>query len=173
MLTWLSEAFANPSSRAQLIAIVVSAVIAIVVLLLNQHFTSRRSRKDVLVGKVEETYLAALSYERHARALLSAIYRGGQDERGNFRLDRNLVDAMNDEVERIAMLIGLYFPSERFQKERYYAGPTLPVLEIAVKSKQISEDEALQASESTKDNISKNAAEIKAICGRLMKRHRH
>jgi hypothetical protein len=172
MLTWFSEAFAANSSKAQLVTVVVSATIAILVLLLNQHFTARRSRKDVLIRKIEELYQSAISYERHARALLAGIYRGRLNS-GRFELDRTALDAMNDEVERIEMLLGLYFPSVSFEKARYYAGPTLPVMEIAVKRKEVSEDEALDASERTKDNIARNAAEIKAICAGLMRTNTH
>lgn len=173
MLNWFSETFSAPANRAQLIAIVISALIAIVVLLVNQVFTTRRARKDVLIRKIEEAYQSALAYERHARKLLSVIRRGGRDERGYFRLDSALVDAMNEEVEKVEMVLGLYFPIIEFHKERYYAGPTLPVLEIAIKEKVVSEEESLEASENTKDNITRNAAEIKAICNKLMRQYQH
>lgn len=173
MLAWLADAFSSPTSKAQLVAIIVSALIAIAVLLLNQHFTIKRSRKDVLVKKIEEAYQSALAYERHAKQLLAAIYRGGRNERGHFVLDPTLIDAMNDEVEKIEMLLGLHFPSVAFDKARYYAGPTLPVLEIAVKQKIVSEDESLRAAEDTRSNVARNAKEIKSICSQLMRKHKH
>lgn len=173
MLKWFYDTFAPTANRAQLIAIVISAAIAILVLLVSQHFTTKRARKDILIRKIEEAYQSALSYERYSRKLLSAIYRGGRDERGYFKLDSSLVDAMNEEVEKLEMLLGLYFPSVEFNKERYYAGPTLPVLEIAIKEKVVSEEESLEASENTKDNIARNSAEIKAICGKLMRQYQH
>ena len=173
MLSWFLETYSSPSSRAQLVAIVISAVIAILVLLLNQFFTTRRTRKDILIKKIEDLYQSALAYERHAGKLLSAIYHGGRDARGNFNLDRALLDGMNEEVEKIEMLLGLYFPSTDFAKDRYYAGPTLPVLEIAIKGKLVSEEESLEAAEATKDNIANNTAELKAICKNLMELHKH
>ena len=173
MTAWLSDVFASSSDKARLIAIVVSAVIAILVLLLNQHFTTRRARKEILIKKIEEAYQSALAYERHARKLLSAIHKGGQDGSGNFVLDPALIDAMNEEVEKIEMILGLHFPSVSFEKSRYYAGPTLPVLEIAVKEKKISEQEAIEASLSTAENIRNNVTEIKELCVELMKKYRH
>ena len=83
------------------------------------------------------------------------------------------VSDLHEEVEKIEMIIGLYFPSILFNKNNYYAGPTLPVLEIAVKEKRVSEQEAIDASINTKENIRKNAAEIKALCTNLMKKYRH
>ncbi|MHB8472902.1 MAG: hypothetical protein ACYDC8_08660 [Gammaproteobacteria bacterium] len=172
-MNWISEAFASSADKARLIAIVISAVIAIVVLLFNQHFATKRARKEILIKKIEEAYQAALAYERHAKKLLSAIYTGGSDERGNFRLDKSLVDAMNEEVEKIEMILGLHFPSVPFNKEQYYAGPTLPVLEIAVKKKRVTEQESLEAAASTEDNVLSNTARIKALCTGLMKKHHH
>lgn len=173
MFTWLSNVFASNSDKARLIAIIISAIIAIVVLLLNQHFATRRARKELLIKKIEEVYQSSLVYENHARQLLKAISKGTRDSRGNFYLDPSLIDLMNEEVEKMEMVLGLYFPKEIFDKNRYYAGPTLPVLEIAIKEKKISEDEAIVASEQTRNNINNNVHEIKALCVSLMSRHRH
>lgn len=173
MLAWLSDVFASNSDKARLIAIVLSAIIAITVLLLNQHFATRRARKELLIKKIEETYQSSLAYENHARQLLKAINKGNRDEHGNFYLDQALIDSMNDEVEKMEMIVGLYFPKIKFEKNRYYAGPTLPVLEIAIKEKKISEDGAIDASEKTRENITRNVSEIKALCVSLMNKCRH
>ena len=84
-----------------------------------------------------------------------------------------MIDAMNDEVHRMEMLVGLYFPQIYFDFDSLFAGPTLPVLEIAVKEKMISEDEAIDASERTKDNIRNNTQGIKRLCTKLMEQYRH
>jgi hypothetical protein len=173
LIDWFSEIFSANSDKARLVAIVISALIAIFVLLLNQHFANKRARKELLIKKIEEAYQGALAYERHARKLLSAIRKGGRDDQANFLLDKSLVEAMNDEVDNIEMIIGLYFPDEKFEKERYYAGPTLPVLEIAVKQKRVTEDESIEAAMDTEDNIKSNSAEIKLLCTNLMHAHRH
>lgn len=173
MIEWLSEIFSENSDKARLVAILLSALVAILVLLLNQHFANKRARKELLIEKIEEAYKGAIAYERHARKLLSVIRKGGRDERGNFLLDKTLVEAMNDEVDDIEMIIGLHFPQESFDKKKYYAGPTLPVLEIAVKQKRITEDESIEAAMATQDNIKNNSQEIKELCAKLMKIYRH
>jgi hypothetical protein len=173
MLAWLSDAFASNSDRARLIAIVISAVIAIVVLLLNQHFTTKRAKKELLIKKIEEAYQSALSYEKNAKQLLTAINKGERDQAGNFYLDPALIGAMNDDVEKLEMLIGLYFPNTPFDRDKYYASPSLPVLEIAIKKQKVSEAEAIDAAERTRDIVKRNTSEIKGTCLTLMNQYRH
>lgn len=173
MFTWLSDVFASNSDKARLIAIVISAIIAIAVLLLNQYFATRRARKELLIKKIEDVYQSSLAYENYARQLLKVIGKGQRDDYGNFYLDPSLIDSMNEEVEKMEMIVGLYFQKVKFDKNRYYAGPTLPVLEIAIKEKRISEDEAIGASEKTQDNINRNVNEIKVLCVSLMNKYRH
>ena len=173
MIVWLSEVFSSNSDKARMIAILISALVAIGVLLLNQYFLSRRTRKELLITKIEELYQSAIEYESKARELLKGIDKGQRDERGNFYLNPELIDAMNDEVHKMDMLVGLHFPEVNFDRDRFYAGPTLPVLEIAIKEKRISEAEALEACENTKDNIRNNSQEIKKLCKDLMQQYRH
>ena len=173
MLTWMSDVFADKSDKARLVAVLVTGFIAIFVFFANQHFATRKARKELLIKKIEEAYLSAIAYERNARTLLKAICRGSRDEHGNFVLDQTLIDAMNDEVEKLEMLIGLYFPSIEFKKEQYYAGPTLPIMEIVVKDKLTTEDESIDVAHRTRDNININVAALKGVCATLMKKHRH
>lgn len=169
----MSDVFADNSDKARLIAVLVTGLVAVLILLANQYFAVRKSRKELLIKKIEECYQSALAYEKSARTLLKAIHKGGRDERGNFVLDPTLIDAMNDEVEKLEMLMGLYFPKIKFNKEQYFAGPTLPIMEIAIKEKKVTEDEAIEVAYRTRDNVASNVAAIKAICADLMERYRH
>ncbi len=172
-MTWLSNVFADNSDLARLIAVLVTGFFAISALLINQYFSVRKSRRELLIGKIEEIFQSSISYERSARDLLKAIYRGGRDQAGNFALDQTFIDAMNLEVEKLEMLFSLYFPDVNFRKEDYYAGTTLPILEIAVKEKKVSDDEALSASEDTRTRIQENTDGLKRICSLLMKANAH
>ena len=173
MLDWFSEVFSSNSDKARLIAILISALIALSVLLLNQMFNRRKARRDLLIEKIEEIYSCAIQYEARARELLAGINKGNQDPQGNFHIFQEDIDQMNDEVHKLEMLLGLYFPSEKFEQNKFYAGTTLPVLEISVKAKSLSEDEMIEASERTKDNIYNNSKDIKKLCSKLMRTNRH
>jgi hypothetical protein len=54
MFEWFTIVFAEPKEQAKLFTIIVSTVLAIMILLLNQWFISRRGRKDRLIVKLEE-----------------------------------------------------------------------------------------------------------------------
>lgn len=172
-MNWLSDVFIDASDKARLISVIITGCIAIFALLLNQYFVTKRTRKELLIKKVEEAYQASLAYEKNAWALLKDIRSGRKDKHGYFDLDYLLVDAMNEEVEKLTMLFGLYFPKVSFAKDKYYAGPTLPVMEVAVKGKMMSEEEHIVISHSTTDNIKANAQELRALCSGLMEKHRH
>ncbi|MGR2884489.1 hypothetical protein ABMX65_22360 [Vibrio vulnificus] len=55
-MDFLSSIFAEKAQQAQLISIGVSAFVALIVVLLNQWFLSRRARKEVYIKKIEELY---------------------------------------------------------------------------------------------------------------------
>lgn len=173
MLNWLSDIFIEPSDKARFISVLITAVIAIFLLLLNQYFATRKTRKELLIKKIEEAYQASLAYEKNAWALMKDVQSGKRGVHGFFDPDYSLIGAMNEEVDKLAMLFGLYFPKVSFATEKYYAGPTIPVMEVFLKGKMMSEAEHLVISHATKDNIKANALELREICTGLMKKHRH
>ncbi|MFB2765755.1 MULTISPECIES: hypothetical protein [Marinobacter] len=173
MLNWFAGVFSDTSDQARLISVLVTGGIAIAALLLNQYFVTRRTRKELLIKKIEEAYQATLAYEKNAWSLLKDIQIGRRDEHGNFNPDYSLIDAVNEEVERLAMLFGLYFPEVGFDKDKYYAGPTLPVMEAVFKGKAMTETEHIVISHGTKDNIKSHAAELRKFCSELMTQYRH
>ena len=61
-MNWILEVFSDKSDQARLVAIVISAVVAILVVLLNQWFLSRRSRRELLIEKIEELFSASNEY---------------------------------------------------------------------------------------------------------------
>lgn len=173
MLSWLADVFSDTSDKARLFSVLITGGIAIAVLLLNQSFVTRRTRKELLIRKIEEAYQATLAYEKNAWSLLKDIQSGRRDENGYFNPDHSLIDAVNEEVERLAMLFGLYFPEVGFEKDKYYAGPTLPIMEAVFKDKLMTETEHIVISHSTRDNIKSHAAELREFCARLMSQYRH
>lgn len=173
MLNWLSDIFIDASDKARLISVLITGGIAIFLLLLNQYFTTRKTRKELLIKKIEEAYQASLAYEKNAWALLKDVQSGKKDAHGFFNPDYSLIGGMNEEVDKLAMLFGLYFPKVRLSTEKYYAGPTIPVLEAVLKGKMMSETEHIVISHATKDNIKTNSLELREICKGLMKKHRH
>jgi len=174
MLNWVYEVFSANSDKARLVAILISAIVAVSIIVLNQFFLNRRVKIALLIEKIEELYQSAIEYEVKAKDLFSAINKCRvMDENGIPCINQELIDAMNNQVHKIEMLFGLYFPKVNFDKNKYYAGTTLPMLEIAIKEKYISEDESLEVNERCKDKIHANSQEIRDICNGLMNENRH
>ena len=78
MLSWLADVFSDTSDKARLISVLATGGIAIAVLLLSQHFVTRRTRKELLIRKIEEAYQATPAYEKNAWSLpYTSGYGGG------------------------------------------------------------------------------------------------
>ena len=73
-MDWFLQVFSEPRQQAQLVAIVVSACIAILVLLLNQWFINRKSRKDLHIQKIESLYESINQYESESMRLISQLF---------------------------------------------------------------------------------------------------
>ena len=174
---WLLEIFESNSDKARLITIVISAIIAISIFLLTQYFINKRKRKELLIQKIEELYKTALEYEKHTLILYKDINKQ-KSTKADFHNRYNddyypheLINNMNNEVQNLQMLIGLYFTDIKFDKDKFYAATTLPILEVRIKRKLLSEDKSLELHESSKDNITNNVDNIKDICYQLLKKH--
>ncbi len=78
-MNWIIEIFADKSDQAKLVAILISAVVAIFVVLLNQWFVSRRSKRELLIEKIEELFSASNEYVSACRELMEALSQQGID----------------------------------------------------------------------------------------------
>lgn len=114
MIAWLSTIFSEKAQQAQLIAIIISAIIAISVVCLNQYFLSKRAKKDIYMKKIEEFYNSILQYEQ---AGYEHILGDCTPEELN-----NHSRMINDAVDKMEMIIHLYFSSLDFI-EKYYREP--------------------------------------------------
>ena len=113
MIEWLKLTFAPPSEQAQLFSIVVSTILAIGLLLLNQWFNGLKSKHDLRISKIEELLIGVYSYERECLDILSGLFN-------SHRIQQSTLDKMAKSVEladRIEMLCALYFHNVLFKSE--------------------------------------------------------
>ena len=109
MIEWLLVVFSSPSEKAKLISIVVSAILAVSILLLNQWFNSRKSRKELYINKIEELLTTLYSYERLSINIIVASHTSPSSQ--------ETVDKMIDGLEmsdKIEMLCSLYLKQIEF-----------------------------------------------------------
>ena len=108
MINWFLNTFSTSSEQAKLFSIIVSAILAVCLLLTNQWFISRKAKKELLIAKIEELLTTVYAYERLSLDILSSLFNGNQ---------QSILDKIVESTEiadRIEMLCVLYFRKIKF-----------------------------------------------------------
>ncbi|WP_256383065.1 hypothetical protein [Photobacterium toruni] len=181
-MDFLSSIFAEKAQQAQLISIGVSAFVALIVVLLNQWFLSRRARKEVYIKKIEELYLAIDEYEERTYEFLSLLYQHNQ----NFdeTTIRKYFNQVSTSLQKVEMYMQLHFDSVNFEREKYDKLHHEAYVRLYKKGfnqnqkyylANVSDDyrEALEQQTQIYTEIRKNAQEIKALAKSLMRKYKH
>jgi len=172
-LNWFVEIFSEKSDQARLIAILISAVVAIVIVFLNQWFLSRRAKRELLIEKIEELFTASNEYVAACRNLMDSLQQQGIDRPEEyFRYPPDVVNSLNDSITKMQMICGLYFRSEEFSPEKFYLW-NMPILEVAHKGKQLPEGEGHMLYEDSREHIQKSRKQLDDLCKKLMKKYGH
>lgn len=155
-MNWLFEVFSEKSDQARLISILISAVVAVCVVLLNQWFLSRRSKRDLLIEKIEELFEAANEYVSACRELMDSFSEESVNNKQEFfNYPASAVNKLNDSITKMQMICGLYFRSEKFDPNKFYIW-NMPILEIVHKGKTLPEGEAYKTPEHISENLEKS-----------------
>ena len=172
-MMWLFEIFSEKADQARLITILLSATVAVLIVLLNQWFISRRSKRELLIEKIEELYLASSHYIKVCTNILNSIAKHKNSE-GNkdFNLSEELSIEITEAINRIEMICGLYFEEEKINSEDFYIH-NMPIVDIVTKKKQIAEDVSWAAHEKSREHILVSREKLSNLCNKLMKKYGH
>ncbi|KAB0300974.1 hypothetical protein F2Z80_17980 [Vibrio fortis] len=107
MYHFLSEIFATNSDKARLISILISSIVAVGILLLNQWFINKRERRNLYIEKIEEISKLVSECDRYARKFFFAYDDNASNES---KPNGNASIALQD----MEMLLNLYFPNDVF-----------------------------------------------------------
>jgi hypothetical protein len=66
----LEEIFSAASDQARLVTTLIATLSALAIVYLTHHFTNRRSKTELRLNKLEETYRASIRYRKKAHDLL-------------------------------------------------------------------------------------------------------
>ncbi len=135
MFEWFSKTFESSSQQATLFSIAVSTTLAVILLLLNQWFSTRKDKRNLRVSKLEEFATTIYAYERLCFDILSRLYQQSPS-------DQITINKMVESVElsdKIEMLSSLYFSNIPFdskltQKTIYKVHHQFDMLELNNKS---------------------------------------
>ena len=170
-MNWVADIFSDKSDQARLIAILISAAVAIFVVFLNQWFVSRRFRRQLLIGKIEELFSASNEYVSACRELMDALAQQGVDHPERcYEYPVESVNKLSDSITRLQMICGLYFQTARFSPDDFYIW-RMPILEIAHKGKSLPEGERQMAYENSNAHVMNSREQLDDLCKGLMRRH--
>ena len=108
-MEWFFNIFDDNSDKARLIAIVLSSVVALGLLLLNQFFQNRREKTKLFIEKVEELYKAVLNLEHLSLDFMNETHERPISYKTNGADLKEIEVEVKEKVYQISMLIGLYF----------------------------------------------------------------
>ncbi|MBH0074628.1 hypothetical protein I6F48_03500 [Pseudoalteromonas sp. SWYJ118] len=132
IMDWLFLIFADKAQQAQLIAILVSAVIAILVVLLNQCFLSKRAKKEIYIKKIEEFYNVIMEYQQYS---FNYVFECKNQLQTKSLSNNKVIDS----IDKMEMLSNLYFSEVKMQidelRDKHKSLETLPFEEAMGKVK--------------------------------------
>ena len=170
MFQWFTSIFSQPAQKAQLVAITISAILAMTVLLLNQRFTTKRSRKELYIRKIEELYKSMCDYELLSYEFMSLLFNGKVEEDET----KNLLNKSLSTLQKIEMFVDLHFNEVSFDREKYH-GYIKELYQSFLKEKE-SYDAEINAFINYTEVMEKmkiDIVEIKEICKSLMQMHKY
>jgi hypothetical protein len=117
---YLIELFSAKEDQVRLVTFLLSAALAIVVLLVNQLFINKRSKRDFLLNKIEELTQLSIEYVSMCGSALDELKDMFEDKRcKHYDLSYESVRKMNAQLLKIEMICVLYFEKTGFQNEHY------------------------------------------------------
>ncbi|ACH64406.1 hypothetical protein [Aliivibrio fischeri] len=162
MFDWFSKTFESATQQATLFSIAVSTTLAVLLLLLNQWFSTQKDKRNLRAAKLEEFASTIYSYERLCFDILSRLYQQAPS-------DQITINKMVESVEisdKIEMLSSLYFPNIPFdskltQKTIYKVHRQFDMLELNNKSDPSSYISYGDATKTVKEVLSELKASVK------------
>jgi hypothetical protein len=110
MIEWFTLVFGEPKEQAKLFTIVISTILALTILLLNQWFIIKRARNERLIVKLEE-----LTKAIHAFATI------GFEVNRSLHLDKSynddLINKFKELGDEVDMLSYLYFKNSSIDSD--------------------------------------------------------
>ena len=153
------------------LAIVVSAIIAIAVVILNQYFLTNRAKKSRMLEKIECLTLVSAQYTQDCLSLLTWVNNNKMERQSG--LPTALNHAIEDSVNKMQMICCLYFRKQGFDVQDYYMYK-IPVVEALRRGKEIPDEGFWQEiMDDSHKHVQVNRCKLHKLCQDLMKMHGH
>jgi hypothetical protein len=106
-LSWFIEMFTDVSDRARFFAIVISSIVAVSVVLLNQYFNRVSARRTLNIEKIESIYQSLVAFRNASYVYIHRLYTKEEstDELGI------LYQTAVDHIKDAEVITTLHFPN--------------------------------------------------------------
>ncbi|WP_446300271.1 hypothetical protein [Vibrio vulnificus] len=156
---WFDGVFSTEDHKVQLIAIILSTLIALFVLFANQRLMKRTARNELMLSKYELAYNHTVQIDALVTKLCSS------SENLNLGQTVNMEISLNTHAQELVGLTALYFPQIKFDSE--LIDKLLAQVRINRKLPKLCELDGLE------QNIKGNLVSIKEFIFQEIKRYRH
>ncbi|MGI2131721.1 hypothetical protein ACRN93_10425 [Shewanella baltica] len=164
---YLIELFSEKSDQVRLVTFLLSALLAVFVVLINQYINTKRNKRDFLLSKIEDLYKASIEYTNLCTEILDDV----QHQKVDFpSVNKEHKKEIQNILRKMEMLCGLYFPESRFDTNDYRLW-NMEVLEHLGEGKYAEESELHCMWEDARQHIVNSDAKLAVICSNLMKSH--
>ena len=164
---YLIELFSEKSDQVRLMTFLLSALLAVSILLINQYINTKRNKRDLLLSKIEDLYKSSIEYTNICAEILDDVQNQETDYPSVNKDHKREVQKI---LRKMEMLCGLYFPNSNFDTNDYSLW-NMQVLEYLEKGKPTEEGQLHCMWEDARQHIVDADAKLAVICSNLMKLH--
>lgn len=170
-ILYFIELFSEKSEQVKLITILLSALVAVFVLLLNQFFVQRRNRQEYLLEKIEKLSQLSIEYTDFCSQILDDVRGQAASKHIDYPSvcdeDKRKIRA---NIRKMEMICGLYFKKAGFDPNDYFIW-NMEVLDVLEKGKAHTESEAYLYFEDAKQHIVNSDAKLAVLCSNLVRQY--
>ncbi|MEZ9463551.1 hypothetical protein [Vibrio splendidus] len=164
MYQFFTEIFSTNSDKARLLSILISSIVAVGILLLNQYFVNKRERRNLRIEKIEEISKLISEYDRNAREF---FYEFDDSSPNQAKLHGKAAIALQD----IEMLLHLYFPNDVFVTHEEQFDTMLQLKNTLLERQDESGLAILFESHSVRDIHNKQVIDMHTACRNIIKKY--
>ncbi|WEM43896.1 hypothetical protein PTW35_09010 [Photobacterium sp. DA100] len=170
---YLLELFSDKNDQVKLVTFLLSALLAVLVLLLNQYFSQRRVRQEYLLKKIEELAQFSIEYTDLCAVILDDI----RDQAASKHIEHPEVSDEHRRkvlavIRKMELIVGLYFKGSGFDPNDYYLW-NMQILEALEKGNFSEEDEVHILFQDARQHIVDSDAKLAVLCSKLVTRYGH
>ncbi|MEL0631495.1 hypothetical protein V6237_01840 [Pseudoalteromonas carrageenovora] len=170
---YIIELFSDKADQVKLATFLLSALLAILVLLLNQYFAQRKARQEYLLEKIEEVARLSIEYTDLCSEILNDVKQQAASKHIEYpEISDRHQRAVTAIIRKLELIFGLYFKGAGFDPNDYQFC-SLKVFYVLSKRGFFIEGQLDSLFKNAEQHISNSDAKLAVLCAKLVKRFGH